>query len=52
MILQFLIKNKDTNSDEDEIRTHAGNPNGLAVQRLNHSATSSWNFRYFHLYFF
>ena len=39
MILQFLIKNKDTNSDEDEIRTHAGNPNGLAVHRLNLSAT-------------
>ena len=39
MILQFLIKNKDTNSEEDEIRTHAGNPNGLTVHRFKHSAT-------------
>ncbi|CAK9290029.1 unnamed protein product [Gordionus sp. m RMFG-2023] len=34
----LTFKNK---FDEDGIRTHAGKPNGLAVHRLNHSATSS-----------
>ncbi|KAL3170276.1 hypothetical protein MRX96_015311 [Rhipicephalus microplus] len=34
-------KNKVTRLDEDGIRTHAGKPNGLAVHRLNLSATSS-----------
>ena len=29
-ILQFLIKTKATNSDEDEIRTHAGKPQWIS----------------------
>ncbi|GFR10260.1 hypothetical protein TNCT_637701 [Trichonephila clavata] len=37
--------------DEDGIRTHAGRANGLAVHRLNHSATSSLCYfrQYFHI---
>ena len=49
-MIKFLIFNQRINYDENEIRTHAGNPNGLAVHRLNHSAKSSWNVQNFYRY--
>ena len=53
MMIKFLIFNQSINHDENAIRTHAGeNPNGLAVHRINHSATSSSNLQNFYRYYY